>query len=303
MQDPSALTKEPWFDSAGYPFASHYMPHPAGRLHYVDEGRPDAELVLLIHGTPGWSYEYRELIKRLRTRFRVVAPDLLGFGLSERSQTFSYSLPDHTGVLKALLDHVAPPGAPPVRLVVHDYGGPVGLPLLLDEPQRFSSLVLMNTFLWPLAIDPNFKRQLPLIKSGLLRFFYRRLNFSARVMVKASWGKKTPLSRERHLRFMRMFPDAESRIGTLGFLRATYATDAYMESLWAKRAALCGRPLLVVWGGADTFIGPPHLDRWRQALPDAEFQVLPEVGHFPHDEAPGEVNALIERHFLPDPTP
>src|SRR5690349_13642268 len=137
MLDPRTLIKEPWFDSAGYPFTSHELTLPAGRLHYVDEGPRDAELVFLVHGTPGWSYEYRELIKRLRTHFRVVAPDMIGFGLSDRSQTFSYDLPDHTATLKALLDHVAPVRSKPVRLVVHDYGGPVGLPLLLDEPQRF----------------------------------------------------------------------------------------------------------------------------------------------------------------------
>lgn len=168
----------------------------------------------------------------------MVAPDLIGFGLSERSQRFSYSLPDHTAALKSLLDHVVPPGSRPVRLVVHDYGGPVGLPLLLDEPQRFSALVLMNTFLWPLSIDPDFKRNQWMLRGPLMRWLYRRWNFSARVMVSASWGTRTPLSRERHQRFLRMFPDAESRIGTLGFLRATYATDEYIESLWQKRAAL-----------------------------------------------------------------
>lgn len=297
MQDPRALINEPWFDSAGYPFASHHLDLPAARLHYVDEGPRDGEVVFLVHGTPGWSYEYRELIQRLCPRFRVVAPDLIGFGLSERSQRFSYSLPDHTAALKSLLDHVVPPGSRPVRLVVHDYGGPVGLPLLLDEPQRFSALVLMNTFLWPLSIDPDFKRNQWMLRGPLMRWLYRRWNFSARVMVSASWGTRTPLSRERHQRFLRMFPDAESRIGTLGFLRATYATDEYIESLWQKRAALHGRPLLIVWGGADKFIGPLHLARWRQERPDAELHVLSDVGHFPHDEAPDEVGGYIERFF------
>lgn len=307
MQDPSALKKEPWFDSVGYPFSSHYLELPAGRLHYLDEGPPDGELVFLIHGTPGWSYEYRELVLRLRARYRVVAPDLIGFGLSERSQTFSYSLPDHTAVLKALFDHVAPPGSRPARLparlIVHDYGGPVGLPLLLDDPQRFGALVLMNTFLWPLSIDLDFKRRQWMVRGPLLRFFYSHFNFSARVMVKASWGKRTPLTRERHQRFLGMFPDRESRIGTLGFLRATYSTDDYMESLWQRRQALHGRPVLIVWGDADKFIGGLHLDRWRSELPSAEVHVLPDVGHFPHDEAPEEVGALIERFFAKGSTP
>ena len=89
----------------------------------------------------------------------------------------------------------------------------------------------------------------------------------------------------------------ESKLRDRIIILEPYSTDDYMESLWQKRAALYDRPQLIVWGGADKFIGKLHLDRWRSELPRAEVHVLADVGHFPHDEAPDEVGACIERFF------
>jgi haloalkane dehalogenase len=287
--EPMKLRDEPWFDREGYPFAPHVLETPAGKLHYVDEGEGPA--VLLVHGTPGWSYEYRVAIARLRRRFRVVAPDHLGFGLSDRSSTFGYTLPEHTANLEALVAHLK---LDRFSLVVHDFGGPVGLPLVLSKPERLEKLVLMNTWMWPLTLDPEIQKLGWMTRSGLFRWMYRNLNFSAKVMVKSSWGKRAPLTAAHHQQYLGMFPTADSRAGTLGFLRSTYAEDAHLESLWAQRAALQQRPSMLIWGQADTFIKPLHLDRWRELLPAARLHPLDGVGHFPQDEAGDEVAGLLE---------
>lgn len=277
---------QPWFDTKAWPFEARFAEVPGGRMHYVDEGAGDP--VVLVHGTPGWSFEWREVIPRLATRHRVVAMDHLGFGLSDRPAGWTYALADHTANLRALLDQL---GVQRFTLVVHDFGGPVGLPLALEG--RATRLVLMNTWMWPLTLDPGFARQRWVLDTWLMHWMYRSLNFSARVMVSQSWGKRRPLTPHVHRHYTGMFPDAASRVGTVGFLRATYTQDEYLSSLWARRDALT-MPTSIVWGIADNFIPQVHLDRWREALPRAEANLLEGVGHFPQEEEPAAVAAAVD---------
>jgi pimeloyl-ACP methyl ester carboxylesterase len=107
-----------WVDRAGYPFASRFVELDAGRLHYVDEGAGEA--VLFVHGTPTWSYEWRHVIPGAARRWRCIAPDLLGFGLSDRPAGFAYTPEAHAAVLATFVERL---GLDRLTLVVHDYGG------------------------------------------------------------------------------------------------------------------------------------------------------------------------------------
>src|SRR5688572_26509781 len=266
--------REKWFNTAAYPFQSRFLELPAGRMHYVDEG--DGKPLLLVHGTPSWSFEYRELISALRGELRAIAPDHLGFGLSDRPAEVSYSLADHTENLRRL---IAARGVDKLDLQVHDFGGPIALPLALEAPERIGRLVIMNSWLWPMGVDPKFEKGKPLLDSWLMKFLYLRANFSARTMVKASWGTRQPLTRERHHRFKAMFPDKASRVGTWGFARALVREEDRLERLHTQIHQLRRIPTLVIWGMADSVVGAPHLERWRKELPDARFVELPDVGH------------------------
>jgi len=107
-----------WLDRREYPFESRWLDVEAGRLHYVDEGQ--GAPVLMVHGTPTWSFMYRHLVKALRARHRCVAPDHLGFGLSERPREWSYRPVDQARNLTRLVEAL---GLKDLTLVVHDYGG------------------------------------------------------------------------------------------------------------------------------------------------------------------------------------
>jgi pimeloyl-ACP methyl ester carboxylesterase len=146
--DRRALEVPGWLDRQAYPFTLRNIELSAGRLHYVDEGA--GEVVLLVHGTPTWSFEYRHLIKTLAPARRCIAPDLLGFGLSERPHDFAYTPRAHAEVL---VEFVATMGLERFSLVVHDFGGPIALPLALDATSTVDSLVLMNTWMWPFDDD------------------------------------------------------------------------------------------------------------------------------------------------------
>ncbi|HEX6273680.1 MAG TPA: alpha/beta fold hydrolase [Polyangiaceae bacterium] len=279
----------PWFDRDGYPFRSHTLELAEGRLHYLDEGHGPA--VLFVHGTPSWSYDQRALIGALSTRYRCIAPDLLGFGLSDRPTRVGEPLALHTKhvaeLLRALdIDRYA--------LVAHDFGGPIGLTVALDDPRRLRAVCLMNTWAWSMAEDPEFEKLRRLAGSALMRCLYRYANFSARVMVKSSWGKRTPLTRTRHRHFTALFPNRASREGTWAFARSLVTDDARFDAIGARLGALGETPALVVWGMADRFVGAPHLARWKRELPHARFVEIDDAGHFPHDEAPDDVLAALE---------
>lgn len=295
------VRSQPWFKEEDYPFESRYLEVPGGRLHYVDEGREHEQAVVFVHGTPSFSYEFREQIRALRGQWRCVALDHLGFGLSERpvceplegsEAGFRYSLEDHGANLKRLVDAL---GLERFTLVVHDFGGPIGCSLLLEDKGRVEKLVVLNSWAWPMDNDPKFVKGRRYLDSGLTRFLYLRLNFSARYMVKASWGARRPLSPEVRRRFMAMFPNKASRLGTWGFARSLVRENSYFERLYeqVKAGGLEGVPALVIWGKADAMVGLAQLERWREVLPEARFVELSDVGHFPQEEAAQEVSELL----------
>jgi haloalkane dehalogenase len=257
-------------------------------MAYVDEG--EGVPVVLVHGTPSCSTEWRQVMARLRPSRRVIAVDHLGFGQSERPADWrTYSFAWHRANLRALLAKVVP-GA--MDLVVHDVGGPIALPLVVELGGRVRSLTIVQSWLWDLAIEPTFSRGRALLGSPLFRWLYLSWNFSPRVMVKAAWGTRTPLDRALHGEFLGQFPTRASRAGLWGFVRALLDEGASLEPE-AARLAATGVPTTIVWGSADSVVKPLHLARWREVLPGARVVELADVGHFPQLEAPGDVAAAI----------
>ena len=123
-----------------YPFTSNYFRAKAGRIHYLDEG--EGPVVTMVHGNPTWSYYFRNLVKELSGRFRVIVPDHLGCGLSDKPQRYQYTLENHIGNLTALLDSL---GISSTSLVLHDWGGAIGMGFGTAFPDRLDKVVVMNT--------------------------------------------------------------------------------------------------------------------------------------------------------------
>ncbi|MFI9251279.1 alpha/beta fold hydrolase [Streptomyces sp. NPDC053069] len=132
-------------DESLYPFESRWFDSSVGRLHYIDEGSGPA--LLFCHGSPTWSFLYRHIVKGLRDRYRCIAVDYLGFGLSERPRDFGYTIAEHTMVLGELIDHLQLDG---FILMGQDWGGPIGLGAASTRAARVRGLVLGNTVFWPI---------------------------------------------------------------------------------------------------------------------------------------------------------
>ena len=254
----------PWLDRKAYPFDSHELDLAGGaRMHYVDQG--NGPPILFVHGTPSWSFEWRHLIRGLAHDYRCVAPDLVGFGLSSRPRDFPYTPAAHAAALAAFVEQL---GLEDLTLVVHDFGGPIGLPLALAERSRVRRVVMLNTWMWSFAGD--------------------------REMERADRKKLTPTI---HAQYLAPFPDRWSRGAVLWPLaHALLGSSRWYDDFWRRRDRLTRLPVLIVWGTKDSAFRPHLLERWREALPGATVVELP-VGHWPQEEAPDTVLEAV-RSFL-----
>ena len=285
-----------WLDREAFPFESRFLETTFGRIHYVDEGPHDGEVVVLVHGTPSWSFEYRHLIPVLARTRRVIAVDHLGFGLSERPTDFPYTPEAHTQVLREVIDGL---GLTRFALAVHDYGGPIALPIAVAEPERIASLVLMNTWFWDLATDREFLRMARFAASFVGRFLYRWFNASLRLIMPSAYADRRKLTPRIHAQYLAPFRSRADRERVLWTLARSLVTSSpSFGHVWDGRARLGAIPSLVVWGLGDSALKPYMLERVRTALPHARVEALSGVGHWPQEEAPEEVARLLDG-FLP----
>jgi haloalkane dehalogenase len=281
-----------WIDPIEYPFQPHYIELDAGRMHYVDEGQ--GEPVVMVHGTPTWSFLYRHQIKALSTTYRVIAPDHIGFGLSDKPVKWSYLPRDHASNLTTLIQHL---GLKNITLVVHDLGGPIGLSYAIEHPKNVKRLVIMNTFMWSLAGDRQFELPGKLFNNPIGRFAYKNLNFSPRVMVRSAWGDKKKLTKHIHRHYIQALPSTADRHGTWIFVQELIGSSSWYQSLWDRRERIRDKPALILWGMQDIAFKQKELDRWKSLFPHAQVACLESAGHFLQDEEGPQVSQLI-KEFL-----
>lgn len=293
MSESAYPTIPNWLDRAAYPFQSRFLEvRPGVFMHYVDEGMGD--LILFVHGTPTWSFEWRDAVRHLSRTHRCIAVDHLGFGLSSRPTDFDYTPESHARMLRELVERL---GLENITLVVHDFGGPIALPLALDAPGLVRRLVVLNSWMWSLNDDADMRRAGRLAGGWLGRFLYRHMNFSLRVITPSAYAERRKLTPAIHAQYLAPFPDADSRGQVLWPLaRAILGSSEYYDSLWRRRERLADVPALIIWGMKDPAFKPHMLERWKTIVPSARVVELP-VGHWPQEESPEEVTRAL-REFV-----
>lgn len=278
-----------WINLHEYPFQPHYWETKTNRLHYIDEGA--GPTLLFVHGTPSWSFDFRNVIKILRRDFRCIAPDHIGFGLSDKPADYDYSTANHARTLEQfILSH----DLSEITLVMHDFGGPIGFQVALDHPERIKNIVVINSWLWDCSDDPAWRRMKPILASRVLPFLYLYLNFSARFLLPSSFGDRK-LSKGLHRHYVLPFDKPSRRHGPLAFARSLLRDHPWFESMWQRKSVLQPKPVLLIWGMKDRFIGENHLDRFADGFPRARIARIETAGHFPQEEEPGQVaEALLD---------
>ncbi|HEY5994050.1 MAG TPA: alpha/beta fold hydrolase [Gallionellaceae bacterium] len=282
------MSNTDWIDRNEYPFASHHFQATAGKMHYVDEG--EGEVLVMVHGNPTWSFLYRNLIKQLSPQCRCIAPDHLGFGLSEKPENWSYLPEEHAKNLTALIEHL---GLKNITLVLQDWGGPIGLHYAVTHPGNVKRLIVLNTWAWPVNRDPHYVLFSAFMGGPIGRMLIRKRNFFAGTFMRAAFGDKSKLSEAAHQHYLRALPTAAERKGCYVFPKQIVASTPWLEQLWGKVTTLRDKPALFVWGMKDVAFREKELQRWQAALPRSRTVRLPTVGHFVQEEAPQELAQAV----------
>jgi haloalkane dehalogenase len=277
-----------WVDRKEYPFGSHYFDVPAGRLHYIDEG--SGHPIVMVHGNPTWSFLYRNLIKRLSPKYRCIAPDHIGFGLSDKPLDWNYRPEGHAKNLTALIDGL---GLRKITLILQDWGGPIGLSYAIAYPENTVRIVLMNTWAWPVNMDLRFVGFSRFMGGPVGRMLIRRYNFFARVLVRRLFGDKNRLSEVAHMHYVHPLAAREDRKGCMVFPKEIIASTPWLKQIWSGISVLSGKPKLFVWGMKDVAFRDRELKRWEQTFPEARSVRLATVGHFVQEEAPDELAEAV----------
>jgi cis-3-alkyl-4-acyloxetan-2-one decarboxylase len=290
-----------------YPFVPKRLDvRPGIAMSYLDEGPRDAEVVVMLHGNPSWSYYWRHLVSALSDRYRCIVPDHVGMGLSDRpddapgaSPRYEYTLQSRVEDLATLLAHLGMEG--PVTLAVHDWGGMIGFGWALRDPARVRRLVITNTAAFPLPAAKPMPWQLSLGRDSRIGgYLIRRFNLFARGAARLGTERRLPADVRRA--YSAPYDGWREAIATLRFMQDIPLAEG--DRAWPLLAAsarqlpaYADRPAFIGWGLRDFVFDRHFLDGFRRALPDAEVHAFDDAGHYVLEDR-REVLVPAIRRFL-----
>ena len=288
-----------------FPFSPRFSDVAGFRMHYVDEGPADGAVVLCIHGEPTWGYLFRDLIKALAGDYRVIAPDHMGFGKSETPEHRTYWLQDHIDNLEKLVFAL---DLDDITLVMHDFGGPVGMGLAARHPGRirrvvstngptpFGQSTLFDRLNANAAVSPWFQWILRSDSQGRLEPVLDELGFNILSVLKLNGFENHARIDDTWLRaYGSRFALPADSAGAIGWAKG-FAIGAHRFEVPDALAldAIRSKPALAIWGEADRTLAAEHfLPLFSEIFPMAPVHRLAGVGHYSFEDAPQEITELI----------
>lgn len=273
-----------WINTEEYPFIPKKFAQPMGTMRYVDEGRGDP--FVMVHGNPSWSFEFRALIKHFAQTHRCIAPDHIGFGLSDKPADWTYLPQQHAENLERLLESL---NLHNLTLIFDDWGGPIALSYAIKHPEKVKNIIVTNTWLWPVNDDWYYRAFSGFMGGPIGRWLIRRYNFFAWSVVKVAYGDKSKLTPEVHRHFLQALPEGQ-RKGSYVFPKQIIGATDWLAGLWNQRQKLDGKVKLIAWGMKDIAFREKEMRRWAAAFPTAVVVRYSNAGHFVAEE---EATALI----------
>ena len=287
-----------------YPFEGKILDLDGLSYHYLDEG--DGPPVVMVHGNPSWSFYYRDLVLALRGQYRAVAPDHIGCGRSSKpdDSRYEYTLERRVQDLGRLIDHL---GSDKVTLVVHDWGGMIGMTWATQNPQRIERLVVLNTAAFPLPASKPFPYSIALTRTpGLGPMLVRGFNVFARGAVRFC-VTRTRMSPEVAAGYLAPYDSWRNRIALQRFiedipLRPSDRAWPLISETAGKLEKLRSVPMLICWGMQDFVFDVHFLDEFARRFPDAEVHRFDDAGHYILEDARDDVIPLISTFLAVHPT-
>ena len=288
-----------------YPFRSNWLRRDGMVLHYLDEG--SGEPLVLVHGNPTWSLFFRALIPVLAPRYRLVAPDHLGCGLSSRprAREFDYSAEAHVDNLEDLLDHLGLEAN--VTLVLHDWGGVIGMACACRRPERISRIVLLNTAAFLMPAGKRLPWPLRFIKTTPFLPELLVLGLNAFSLGATHMATSQGMPKDVRRAYTAPYNSWHNRIATLRFVRdipVTPRDSSYglVSRLGRQLSAFHETPMLICWGERDFVFDRTILEEWRRRFPAAAVHTFPDAGHYLLEDAPepviDRITGFLKRHPL-----
>jgi cis-3-alkyl-4-acyloxetan-2-one decarboxylase len=281
-----------------YPFSGQYANIKGLQLHYLDEGPRRAAPVIMLHGNPSWSFYYRKLLQVLRLHHRCIVPDHIGMGLSEKPSLHQYefTLDRRVDDLQALLEQLDLHEN--ITLILHDWGGMIGMAYASRFPERIKRLVILNTAAFHLPKQKALPWQLRLSRIPMINAVLNQgLNLFSRGATKYCVSRKA-MPEDVAKAYIAPYDCWHNRLAVRKFVEAIplkpgengYDTVAYVDKNLGQFAEL---PMLVCWGMQDFVFDRHFLEEWLQRFPRAEVHRFGDAGHYILEDAAEDVIPLI----------
>lgn len=282
-----------------YPFDGHYLILNGLRYHYLDEGSGDP--IIMVHGNPTWSFTYREPVKALRGSYRTIVPDHMGCGFSDKpdDQHYHYTLAQRVKDLEALLENLGIHEN--ITLILHDWGGMIGMAYAVRHPESIGRIVLLNTAAFHKPASKPFPRLLWLSRdSAIGALLIQKFNAFSRVAARICCRRK-PMPRE--VRKAYCAPYKKNSIATLRFVKdipLRPGDEAYdlVTEVQEKLSMFCTLPVLICWGDKDFVFDKHFLKEWTDIFPQARLHRFPDCGHYVLEDATEEIINLIQEFLI-----
>ncbi len=277
-----------------YPFRSNYFTLGGQRMHYVDQGQGSP--IVMLHGNPTWSFYYRALIRDLSEDHRVIAPDHIGCGLSEKPQRYPYTLRQHIDNFEKLADHLQLDG---ITLAVHDWGGAIGFGYAARHPQQVKRFVVFNSaaFWGPVPLRISIYKA-PIFGALAVRCF----NVFARGAIHIACKNRQRMTSDVKKGYLLPYHDFRSRVAIHRFvqdipIKPSHPTYAVVEEIDASLAEFRDRPMILFWGMRDFCFTEWFLGGWLERFGEAEVHRFEDAGHYVVEDAHERIGPLL-RQFL-----
>ncbi|NUM33054.1 MAG: alpha/beta fold hydrolase [Candidatus Brocadiae bacterium] len=281
-----------------YPFSSHFFSCDGLRLHYLDEGQ--GEPLVMVHGNPTWSYYYRKLVKNFSNRYRCIVPDHIGCGMSDAPEeaSYQYTLSNRVDNLEALIEHL---GLEKITLVLHDWGGMIGMAYASRHPEKIHKIVLFNTAAFPLPQGKAFPWMLGFARSFLGKFLVLRFNAFS-LIASHTCCTKNKMPKKIRAAYTAPYRPKNRRLATFRFvedipLKPKDTAYAIVEETAHGLQKFQNTPVLICWGGKDFVFDKAFLKEWQKRWPHAQVHFFPEHGHYILEDNTEKILSLMEDFF------
>jgi len=282
-----------------YPFSSHSLQLDRLRYHYLDEG--SGENLLMLHGNPTWSFYYRNLILGLKGSYRCVVPDHMGMGKSDKPQDYPYTLSRHIDNFEKLADHLE---LDDITLVVHDWGGAIGMGFAVRHPERIRRLVIFNTAAF---LSSEIPLGLSLCRiPGFGAIAIRGFNVFARGAIRWACVKQERMTEEVRAGYLAPYDNFANRVANLRFVQdipmspdsPSYSVIQHIEE---NLKLFREHPVQIIWGAHDFVFNDHFLKRWQEIFPQAEVHRMEDAGHYVVEDAHERILPLLYEFLQKNP--